>query len=591
MRGHHKQTRFPSPGPSHHPKRAKVAEGDTQHEALTPRRMKPNSTLPFADRISCRADASTSSAVPYKAPPTLLSRISTDDMASTLSSSFYPTSSSESPNLVYASSARSSSRSLFSAALAASVSSTSLNAGLKTTGAPQLPRSAIRSATSPSPICVEGARPTLERQKACSSSTADPVLASSHSVASSSRSDEKLTSCSPPSQLSRVSVDSAEDGLSSINASHDNAPTLRLPLVPPSLACARPAVDDDAAPIDTFASTQVPSPSHIKEAVPHQPPLSVSQAPGSPVKSNAGPSSSPPDAKQDDRPIKAEDDLADGWQLMAGAPVEDGEVKKTRIRKRHPRARGGRRVQEAKARKLARQKAQAAAAPEAGTASARVRNEVKEETRPASSVVSFAKLALASRAELVPTASGSRLSRLSTADQAVSSAHDVQPAQGISVGTEALLSGGAGRCSTTNAKLQDSQSGLDVNVRSEASVAGSKHYVREPRQVSSDPSSFIAAPCSSPSVVAAPCSVASERRQETDGKCLRRLHRSYALINRGSGASHPGIRRSAGGASKEREMEIVSRTHGVVLSAFDAFFQAAGFASRDRALRDGMPSH
>ena len=180
-------------------------------------------------------------------------------------------------------------------------------------------------------------------------------------------------------------------------------------------------------------------------------------------------------------------------------------------------------------------------------------NEVQEETRAANSVLSFAKPAPASRAELVPT-------RLSTADQEVSSAHDVQPAQGISVGTEALLSGGAGRCSTTNAKLQDSQSGLDVNVRSEASVAGSKHYVREPRQVSSDPSSFIAAPCSSPSVVAAPCSVASERRQETDGKCLRSLRRSYALINRGSGAGHPGIRRSAGCASKERDGDRIADT-------------------------------
>ena len=44
-------------------------------------------------------------------------------------------------------------------------------------------------------------------------------------------------------------------------------------------------------------------------------------------------------------------------------------------------------------------------------------------------------------------------------------------------------------------------------------------------------------------------------------------------------------------AQVRREMDIVSQTHGVVLSAFDTFFQVGGCTSRDRAHRDGMPPH
>ena len=38
-------------------------------------------------------------------------------------------------------------------------------------------------------------------------------------------------------------------------------------------------------------------------------------------------------------------------------------------------------------------------------------------------------------------------------------------------------------------------------------------------------------------------------------------------------------------------MVIVSQTHGVVLSALDAFLQAGELASGDKALSNGMPPH
>ena len=156
---------------------------------------------------------------------------------------------------------------------------------------------------------------------------------------------------SPTSLLSSISMDSAEDGLSSGTVSHDNAPTLRLPSVLPLLWSALLTCHDASNPMDTSVSTPVQTSPELSEAVPCQPPSCAPQAPGSPAESNTGPSPSPSDAKQDDKPIKTEDDLADGGQLEAGAPVEDGKVKKTRIRERHPRARGGRRtVQEANAR-------------------------------------------------------------------------------------------------------------------------------------------------------------------------------------------------------------------------------------------------
>lgn len=397
--GRNKRTRSPSPGLSHHPKRTKTTERDTPHRLLTPRKTNPSSPLP---QTAGQTDTGSSRLVLDKAP-TLLSRISMDNTAPTLANISH--SAGECGVLVASSapsSARSLSRSLLSAALAASA----LDSGSRTARTP------LRfSAPPPIPstlVGTEGARRApVSPQEVIPSATMDQIPAAAQSTTSSS-SGGPPSACPPSSLLSRTSFDSADGSASAFSVT-------RQTLAPSPARSPQVSFPGVSAPTDTCASTRAPSPPAPNAAAAHQSLPSVPQAPASRPESNVRADVAPPGAEQDVKAANKDTDLVDGEQPDDNVSGNQDEVTEANALPRRPRPRGGRKTRKAKAWKLACIAAQRE--EKAGTKpgpSAAVGDELRGHPLVANSAGSSAGFALASIPEPGPTASDSGLSRSST---------------------------------------------------------------------------------------------------------------------------------------------------------------------------------